>query len=138
MSPTKIQRARHIEMSREQDKEQLLRDRKLRAQKQAKERAKKQKGAQRRREDRAVASAARKTAAAEKKASRAKEKADKMASKQLETQPSVSIRRPRGRHPKHTAPKIAKASSVEPVVEERRKQPVTLWNRPCGLQGPGC
>lgn len=129
MSPTKIQRARDIEMSREQDKEQLRRDRELRAQERAKEKARKQEEAQRRREDRAVASAARKTAAAEKKASRAKEKADKMASKQFETQPSVSIRRPRGRPKKQTAPKIVTASPVGPVVEERTKQPVTRSGR---------
>lgn len=129
MSPTKIQRARDIEMSREQDKEQLRRDRELRAQERAKEKARKQEEAQRRREGRAVASAARKTAAAEKKASRAKEKADKMASKQLETQPSVSIRRPRGRPKKQTAPKIVTASPVGPVVGERTKQPVTRSGR---------
>lgn len=129
MSPTKIQRARDIEMSREQEKEQLVRNRELRAEERTKDKARKQEEVQRRRGDRAVASAARKTAAAEKKAARTKEKADKMALKQLETQSSVSIRRPRGRPRKQTAAKIAKASSVEPVVEERTKRLVTRRGR---------
>lgn len=129
MSPTRIQRARDLAMSREQEKEQLVRDRELRAQERTKEKARKQEEAQRKREDRAVASAARKTAAAEKKAAREKEKAEKMALKQLGFQSSVSIRRPRGRPKRQTAAKSAKASSVEPVVEERMKQPVTRRGR---------
>jgi hypothetical protein len=84
---------------------------------------------QQRREDRAVASAAQKTAAAEKKAARAKEKADGMALKQLETESSVSVRRPRGRPRKQTATGIAKASPVKGIVEERTKQPVTRRGR---------
>jgi membrane protein involved in colicin uptake len=75
MSPTRIQRARDLEISREQEKEQLVRDRELRAQERAKEEARKQEEVQQKREDRAVASAARKTAAAEKKAARVKQKA---------------------------------------------------------------
>jgi hypothetical protein len=129
MSPTRIQRARDLAMSREQEKEQLVRDRELRTQERTKEKARKQEEAQRKREDREVASAARKTAAAEKKAARAKEKADKMALKQLENQSSVSVRRPRGRPKKQTATKVARASPVEPVVEERTKQPVTRRGR---------
>jgi hypothetical protein len=129
MSPTRIQRARDLAMSREQEKEQLVRDRELRTQERTKEKARKQEEAQRKREDREVASAARKTAAAEKKAARAKEKADKMALKQFENQSSVSVRRPRGRPKKQTATKVARASPVEPVVEERTKQPVTRRGR---------
>jgi membrane protein involved in colicin uptake len=129
MSPTRIQRARDLEISREQEKEQLVRDRELRAQERAKEEARKQEEVQQRREDRAVASAARKTAAAEKKAARAKGKADRMALKQLETQSSVSVRRPRGRPKKQTAAEMAKASPVKPIVEERTKQPVTRRGR---------
>lgn len=129
MSPTRIQRARDLAMSREQEKEQLVRDRELRAQERTKEKARKQEEAQRRREDRAVASAARKTAAAEKKAARAKEKADRTALRQLENQSSVSSRRPRGRPKKQTAAKIAKASPVERVVENHAKQPVTRRGR---------
>lgn len=129
MSPTRIQRARDLAMRREQEKEQLVRDRELRTQERTKEKARKQEKAQRKREDREVASAARKTAAAEKKAARAKEKADKMALKQFENQSSVSVRRPRGRPKKQTATKVARASPVEPVVEERTKQPVTRRGR---------
>jgi hypothetical protein len=129
MSPTRIQRARDLAMSREQEKEQLVRDRELRAQERAMEKARKQEEVQQRREDRAVASASRKTAAAEKKAARAKEKADRMALKQLETQSSVSVRRPRGRPKKQTAAEIAKASPVKGIVEERTKQPVTRRGR---------
>jgi transcription-repair coupling factor (superfamily II helicase) len=129
MSPTRIQRARDLAMSKEQEKEQLVRDRELRAQERAMEKARKQEEMQQRREDRAVASASRKTAAAEKKAARAKEKADRMALKQLETQSSVSVRRRRGRPKKQTAAEIAKASPVKGIVEERTKQPVTRRGR---------
>lgn len=116
-------------MSREQEKEQLVRDRELRAQERSKGKARKQEEAQRKREDRAVASAARKTAAAEKKAARAKEKADKMALKHCEAQSSLSFRRPRRTPKLQTAAKSAKASPVEPVVGERTKQPVTRRGR---------
>ena len=129
MSPTRIQRARDLEISKQQEEEQLVQDRELRAQEQAKEKARKQEEVQQRREDRAVASAARKTAAAEKKAARAKEKEDRMALKQLETQSSVSFRRPRGRPKKQTAAEIAEASPVKPIVEERTKQLVTRRGR---------
>ena len=129
MSPTRIQRARDLAMSREQEKERLVRDRELRAQERAKEKARKQEEVQQRREHRAVTSAARKTAAAEKKAARAKEKADRMALKQLESQSSVLVRRPRGRPKKQTATEIARASPVKGIVEERTKQPVTRRGR---------
>jgi len=118
MSPTKIQRARDLALSREQEREQLVRGRQLRAEERAKEKARRQEEVQRRREERAVASAAKKTAAAEKRAARAKEKADKVAQKQLENQPSVSNRRPRGRPKKQIVKKIASSSSVEVIVEE--------------------
>jgi hypothetical protein len=129
MSPTRIQRARDLAMSREQEKEQLVRDRELRAQDGAKEKARKQEEVQQRREDRAVASAARKTAAAKKKAARAKDKADRTALKQLDIQSSVSVGRPRGGSKKQTAAEIAKASPVKGIIEERTKQPVTRRGR---------
>jgi hypothetical protein len=49
MSPTRIQRARDLAISREQEKEQLVRDRELRAQERAKEKARKQEEVQYRR-----------------------------------------------------------------------------------------
>jgi hypothetical protein len=91
--------------------------------------ARKQEEVQQRREDRAVASAARKTAAAEKKAARAKDKAVTMALKQLDTQSSVSVGRPRGRPKKQAAAEIAKASPVNGIVEERTKQSATRRGR---------
>jgi hypothetical protein len=129
MSPTKIQRARDIAKRREQEKEQVVRDKELRLQERVGEKARKQEEAQRKREERAVASAARKTAAAGKKATRAREKADKTALRQLENQSSVSMRRPRGRPKQQTAAEIAKASPVEAIVEERTKQAVTRRGR---------
>jgi hypothetical protein len=129
MSPTKIQRARDLAMSREQEKEQLVRDRQLRAEERAKEKARRQEEVQRRREERAVASAAKKTAAAEKRAARAKEKADKTAQKQLENQSSMSNRRPRGRPKKQIVAEIASSSSMEAIVEEPPEQPVTRRGR---------
>ena len=41
----------------------------------------------------------------------------------------LALRKPRGRQKKQTAPKIAKASFAEPVVEKRTKQPVTKRGR---------
>ena len=129
MSPTKIQRARDLAVSREQEKEQLARDRQLRAEERAKEKVRRQEEVQRRREERAVASVAKKAAAAEKRAARAKEKADKMERKLLEDQASASNRRSRGRPKKQIAAKMASPSPTEVIVEEAPEQPVTRRGR---------
>jgi hypothetical protein len=77
-------------VSREQGEKPLVRDEQLRAEEWAKERSRRQKEVQRRREEGAVASVAKKATSAEKRAARAKKKVNKMAQKQLENQSSAS------------------------------------------------
>ena len=104
-SPGKVKAALELQDRREQAKEQEQADKEQRIQERALTKVRKEQEAQKRREDRAIAQAARKTAKALQTAQREADKAAKKARKQAELDLKAQNKRPRGRPRKQRAPK---------------------------------
>lgn len=128
-SPQKVQAALELQEQREQDMEQLKKDKVLKAQEKAALKLQKEQEAQQKQIDRAVAAAARKEAEALKKAQKAQEKEAKKAQQQLKLDLKAARRRlrtmPKGQ------PVVLEAVAVveEPEIAEVPKQPVTRRGR---------
>lgn len=120
MSPSRIQEARDIVSGREQEREQALRGKELRAEERAREKVQKKTEAVRKRDERAVAAAARKTAANEKKAAVQRAREARQAHKESALALQATTRRPRGPPKKQAVAESPSSGSqrltnVEPV-----------------------
>lgn len=130
MSPSKIQKTRDIALSREREREQLLRDKEVRAQERAREKVQKEEEAQKKRDERSAAAIARKTAAAQKKAAAQSAREARKAQKQIEIESRTASRQRRGRPRKQLVAQKSINTSPELAVIEPVKQPTTAKGRP--------
>ncbi|KAI7722808.1 hypothetical protein KC353_g180 [Hortaea werneckii] len=111
-SPGKVKAAVELQDRREQEKEREREDKEQRIRERALAKARKEQEAQKRRDGRAIAQAARKAAKALKTAQREADKAAKKAQKQAKSGLETQSKRPRGRPKKQPAP-------TEPVLVEQ-------------------
>ena len=130
MSPSKIQKTRDIALSREQEKEELLQEKRARTQARAQEKAEKEAEAQRKRNERAAAALARKTAVAQKNAAAQAAREARKAQKQTRTDLRAEHRRSRSRPRKETAARQASNNIQEPAAIEPVEQAKTAKGRP--------
>ena len=111
-SPSKVKAAVELQDRRAQEKERERGDKEQRIRERTLAKARKEEEAQKRRDDRAMAQAARKAAKALKTAQREADKAAKRAQKQAKSGLETQSKRPRGRPKKQPAP-------TEPVLVEK-------------------
>lgn len=122
-SPSKVVKARKLAAAQESAKDDEALDRLLQAQDRAQLKAGKEFEARQKREDRAVRAVARKTKEALNKAQRERDKLAKKVQKQLQTEFSISQRRPRRRPPEQKQPQEPVVIFTEPEVETVPEQP---------------
>jgi len=129
MSPSKVQKARDIAVSREQEKEQLQIDRQAQKQAAAQRKAEKEVEVQGKRDARAKAASERREAVALKKAATQKARAAKQAQKEREMATKALNRRSRAPPKKKLVTKRSKTIVVEPSPPKPVKSKKTRTGR---------
>jgi hypothetical protein len=117
MSPSRVQRARDLEDSREQAKEQLQQDKQARVQERARKKIEKEAEVQRKREARVVSAVARKEAEAQKKAAAREARMAKKARRQLESESKSSKSRSKALPKAQLVTKRRTSILLEPAIE---------------------
>lgn len=129
LSPTRVQKARDIQEGRAREKEQLSRERELKAHERVREKARKEEEVRERRAERARASAARKKATEEKRAAETRMKGAQDASRQRETKLRCLSGKSRGRPKKQLDAQRSEGTRIEAVVGAPVKQRVKRSGR---------
>ena len=130
MSPSKIQKARDIALSREREKQLLLQNRELRDQKRAQKKVQKEVEAHRKRDERPAAAAVGKTTADQKKAATQRAREARKARKGAGVESRAANRQLQSRPERQVAAQSTPNTLQEPAVIEPVERVTTAKGRP--------